>query len=442
VFGSRNINHVKPNTGPQKDGAQPDSGRIQVRGGARLAGSVTVTGAKNSVLKLMAAALLAPGVHTLRNIPAIADVEIMGELLARLGATFTHDLDSAIVTLNIPNELNHRADYDLVRKMRASINVLGPLVARTGLAEVALPGGDAIGSRGLDFHIKGLEQLGAVISNEHGFVIAAAPNGLVGAEIYLDFPSVGATENLLTASVLANGVTIIDNAAREPDIVDLGQMLISMGAKIAGLGSPTLKITGVKSLNPVDHTAIPDRIVTGTWAFAAAMTKGDITIVGAKPEDLELPLDKLVLAGAVVTTTNNGIRVHMESRPKAVDVVTLPYPGFPTDLQPMIIALNSIAEGSAMVTENVFEGRFMFINELMRLGADVTTDGHHAFVRGKERLSSAPVAATDIRAGAALVLAALVSEGTTIIEDAFHIDRGYPNFDEQLRSLGADITRI
>jgi UDP-N-acetylglucosamine 1-carboxyvinyltransferase len=430
---------VKPTTEP---GSELNSGRIQVRGGARLAGTVTVSGAKNSVLKLMSAALLAPGVHTLRNIPAIADVEIMGELLARLGATFTHDIDSATITLTIPNELQHRADYDLVRKMRASINVLGPLVARTGLAEVALPGGDAIGSRGLDFHIKGLEQLGAVISNEHGFVIAAAPNGLVGAQIYLDFPSVGATENLLTASVLAKGVTIIDNAAREPDIVDLGQMLISMGAKIEGLGSPTLTITGVKTLNPVDHTAIPDRIVTGTWAFAAAMTKGDITIIGAKPEDLELPLDKLVLAGAVVTTTNNGIRVHMESRPKAVDVVTLPYPGFPTDLQPMVIALNAIAEGSAMVTENVFEGRFMFVNELMRLGADVTTDGHHAFVRGKERLSSAPVAATDIRAGAALVLAALVSDGTTIIEDAFHIDRGYPNFDEQLRSLGADITRV
>jgi UDP-N-acetylglucosamine 1-carboxyvinyltransferase len=430
---------VKPTTEP---GSELNSGRIQVRGGARLAGTVTVTGAKNSVLKLMAAALLAPGVHTLRNIPAIADVEIMGELLARLGATFTHDIDSATIILTIPNELNHRADYDLVRKMRASINVLGPLVARTGLAEVALPGGDAIGSRGLDFHIKGLEQLGAVISNEHGFVIAAAPNGLVGAEVYLDFPSVGATENLLTASVLANGVTIIDNAAREPDIVDLGQMLISMGAKIEGLGSPTLTITGVKTLKPVDHTAIPDRIVTGTWAFAAAMTKGDITIIGARPEDLELPLDKLVLAGAVVTTTNNGIRVHMESRPKAVDVVTLPYPGFPTDLQPMVIALNAIAEGSAMVTENVFEGRFMFVNELMRLGADVTTDGHHAFVRGKERLSSAPVAATDIRAGAALVLAALVSDGTTIIEDAFHIDRGYPNFDQQLRSLGADITRV
>ena len=439
MLGSRNINPVKPTNEP---GSELNSGRIQVRGGARLAGTVTVTGAKNSVLKLMAAALLAPGVHTLRNIPAIADVQIMGELLARLGATFAHDIDSAIITLTIPNELNHRADYDLVRKMRASINVLGPLVARTGLAEVALPGGDAIGSRGLDFHIKGLEQLGAVISNEHGFVIAAAPNGLVGAEIYLDFPSVGATENLLTASVLANGVTIIDNAAREPDIVDLGQMLISMGAKIEGLGSPTLTITGVKTLKPVDHTAIPDRIVTGTWAFAAAMTKGDITIIGARPEDLEIPLDKLVLAGAVVTTTNNGIRVHMESRPKAVDVVTLPYPGFPTDLQPMVIALNAIAEGSAMVTENVFEGRFMFVNELMRLGADVTTDGHHAFIRGKERLSSAPVAATDIRAGAALVLAALVSDGTTIIEDAFHIDRGYPNFDEQLRSLGADITRV
>ena len=296
MLGSRNINPVKPTNEP---GSELNSGRIQVRGGARLAGTVTVTGAKNSVLKLMAAALLAPGVHTLRNIPAIADVQIMGELLARLGATFAHDIDSAIITLTIPNELNHRADYDLVRKMRASINVLGPLVARTGLAEVALPGGDAIGSRGLDFHIKGLEQLGAVISNEHGFVIAAAPNGLVGAEIYLDFPSVGATENLLTASVLANGVTIIDNAAREPDIVDLGQMLISMGAKIEGLGSPTLTITGVKTLKPVDHTAIPDRIVTGTWAFAAAMTKGDITIVGARPEDLELPLDKLVLAGAV-----------------------------------------------------------------------------------------------------------------------------------------------
>lgn len=416
--------------------------RFEVTGGARLVGEVEVHGAKNSILKLMAAALLAPGRHCLGNVPAIADVSIMAELLIRLGCQVSHEESSLTLTIDVPEKLEHRADYDLVRKMRASINVLGPLLSRTGRAEVALPGGDAIGSRGLDFHINGLEALGADVKNEHGYIIATSSGKLRGTTIELEFPSVGATENLLTAAVLARGETIIDNAAREPDIVDLGLYLQKMGAQISGLGSSTITVTGVDELHPTDHEALPDRIVTGTWAFAAAMTQGDITIHNANPDHLEIPLDKLVLAGAVVTTIPGGFRVRMDHRPKAIDAVTLPYPGFPTDLQPMIVALNSIAHGSALVTENVFEGRFMFINELVRLGADITTDGHHAFIKGREMLSSAPVAATDIRAGAALVLAALVCDGVTVIEDIFHIDRGYPQFDEQLRGLGAQIKRL
>ena len=416
--------------------------RFEVTGGARLVGEVEVHGAKNSILKLMAAALLAPGRHCLGNVPAIADVSIMAELLIRLGCQVSHEESSLTLTIDVPEKLEHRADYDLVRKMRASINVLGPLLSRTGRAEVALPGGDAIGSRGLDFHINGLEALGADVKNEHGYIIATSSGKLRGTTIELEFPSVGATENLLTAAVLARGETIIDNAAREPDIVDLGLYLQKMGAQISGLGSSTITVTGVDELHPTDHEALPDRIVTGTWAFAAAMTQGDITIHNANPDHLEIPLDKLVLAGAVVTTIPGGFRVRMDHRPKAIDAVTLPYPGFPTDLQPMIVALNSIAHGSALVTENVFEGRFMFINELVRLGADITTDGHHAFIKGRELLSSAPVAATDIRAGAALVLAALVCDGVTVIEDIFHIDRGYPQFDEQLRALGAQIKRL
>ena len=416
--------------------------RFEVTGGARLVGEVEVHGAKNSILKLMAAALLAPGVHRLGNVPAIADVSIMAELLIRLGCQVAHDEGSLTLTITVPEQLEHRADYDLVRKMRASINVLGPLLTRTGRAEVALPGGDAIGSRGLDFHIKGLEALGAEVKNEHGYIIATSSGRLRGAIIELEFPSVGATENLLAAAVLARGETVIENAAREPDIVDMGLYLQKMGAEIDGLGTSTITVTGVDALRAADHDALPDRIVTGTWAFAAAMTKGDITIHNANPDHLEIPLEKLVLSGAVVTTIPGGLRVRMDHRPKAIDAVTLPYPGFPTDLQPMIVALNSIAQGSALVTENVFEGRFMFINELVRLGADVTTDGHHAFIKGRALLSSAPVAATDIRAGAALVLAALVCDGRTVIEDIFHVDRGYPKFDEQLRTLGAEINRI
>ena len=416
--------------------------RFRVVGGFSLIGDVTIMGAKNSVLKLMAVTLLAPGRSTINNVPEIADVAMMAELLERLGCTVSRDLAKANIVIDVPDQPGHRAEYELVRKLRASINVLGPLVARLGKAEVALPGGDAIGSRGLDFHTKGLVALGAQAHSEHGYIIASAPSGLTGAEISLEFPSVGATENIMTAAVLAQGVTVLDNAAREPDIVDIGNVLIAMGADIEGLGTPTLTIRGVETLHPAEHTAIPDRIVTGTWAFAAAMTRGDISIHGANPEHLALPLEKLVSAGAVITSIKDGIRVKMDRRPSAIDVATLPFPGFPTDLQPFVITLNAIAEGDAIVTENVFEGRFMFVNELLRLGAKIRVDGHHASITGIPQLSSAPVMASDIRAGAGLVLAGLVSDGFTFVEGAYHVDRGYPQFAEQLRSLGADVTRV
>jgi UDP-N-acetylglucosamine 1-carboxyvinyltransferase len=419
--------------------ASSSDDRFRITGGCRLQGDVTVTGAKNSVLKLMAASLLAVGTTTIRNVPDIADVDIMADLLTRLGCTVKHN--GSVVTIDVPAAPMHRADYELVRKMRASINVLGPLVARLGKAEVALPGGDAIGSRGLDFHIKGLESLGAKAHVEHGYVIAEAPHGLTGTAIELDFPSVGATENIMTAAVLAKGVTTIDNAAREPDLVDLGQFLIGMGAQIEGLGSPTITITGVKELKPTDHSTITDRIIAGTWAFAAAMTQGDITIHGGRADHMEVMLEKLTHAGAIVTSTQDGIRVQMNQRPRAIDVATLPYPGFATDLLPFIIGMNAIADGHSIVTENVFESRFMFVNELMRLGAQITVDGHHASIDGIPQLSGAPVEATDIRAGAGLVLAALVSDGETTVDGAFHIDRGYPNFAEQLVELGAKVSR-
>ena len=419
-----------------------NSSALRINGPARLSGEVSVTGAKNSALKLMAASLLAPGKNRLFNVPDIKDVEIMADLLTRMGCTVSFDRTTHTLEIDVPQEPAHKAEYELVRKMRASINVLGPLLTRVGIAEISLPGGDAIGSRGLDFHIAGLEALGAKVTFEHGYIIASAPDGLVGATFELTFPSVGATENLMTAAVLAKGTTTLHNVAREPDIIDLGEYLISMGAKIDGLGTSTLIIEGVDQLHAASHSTLPDRIVTGTWAFAAAMTQGDITIIGGRADHLEIPLDKLVAAGAVVTTTPDGFRVRMDQRPVAIDVATLPYPGFPTDLQPMAISLNAVATGSAIVTENVFEARFMFVNELRRLGAQITVDGHHAAITGVPLLSGAPVAATDIRAGAGLVLAALVADGVTIVEDAFHIERGYPNFAANLRALGADVTVI
>jgi UDP-N-acetylglucosamine 1-carboxyvinyltransferase len=408
-------------------------------GGARLVGDVKVTGAKNSVLKLMAAALLAPGRSTISEVPAILDVDIMAELVRRLGCGVENT--SGQLVIDVPDVIGGEADYDLVRRLRASISVLGPLLARCGEARVALPGGDNIGSRGLDLHVAGLQKLGAQMESEHGYLIARAPRGLTGTTVWLDFPSVGATENLLMASVLAKGTTVIDNAAREPEIVDLARMLQAMGAKVEGAGSSTIEIQGVSGLSPTAHATVPDRIVAGTFAMAAVMTRGDIEIRRARPEHLEIVLDRLVGCGAVVSALDDGFHVSMEERPTAVDIVTLPYPGFPTDFLPFIVALNAIAEGAAMVTENVFEGRFRFIQELARLGADVRTDGHHAIVRGRERLSGAPVEATDIRAGAGLVLAGLVAEGVTTVSEIHHIDRGYAGFVDQMRALGADVVR-
>ncbi|HET7310370.1 MAG TPA: UDP-N-acetylglucosamine 1-carboxyvinyltransferase [Mycobacteriales bacterium] len=411
---------------------------FEVSPGARLAGEVTITGAKNSVLKVMAAALLAEGTTTLSRVPDIIDVPIMSEVLRGLGAEVTgHAPDIAIT---VPVEIGHEADYDHVRRIRGSVCVLGPLLARAGKARVALPGGDAIGSRALDLHVMGLERLGATFTNAHGYLIAEAPK-LSGAQIWLDFPSVGATENILMAAVLAEGTTTIDNVAREPEIVDLCEMLSAMGAQIGGVGTSTLEIEGVDVLHPAHHDVVPDRIVAGTFAFAAAMTGGDVVVHGARTEHLELALDKLVQAGATVSSVEDGFRIRIDGRPHAVDFVTLPYPGFPTDLQPMAIALNAVADGVAFVTENIFEGRFMFIDELLRLGADVRTDGHHAIVRGRERLSGAPVRATDIRAGAALVLAGMVADGVTTISDVHHVDRGYERFVESLQALGAHIER-
>jgi UDP-N-acetylglucosamine 1-carboxyvinyltransferase len=415
---------------------------MSITGGQRLLGTVRVTGAKNSVLKLMAAALLAEGTTTLTEVPDILDVEIMAELLRRLGCEVDHDGLAGRVSITVPEILAHRADYDLVRRMRASICVLGPILARCGAADVALPGGDNIGSRGLDMHIAGLRKLGAEVTNEHGYLIASTQQRLTGGSIWLDFPSVGATETILMAAVTANGVTVIDNAAREPEIVDICQMLINMGALIDGAGTSTLTIEGVEQLEPVAHCTVSDRIVAGTWAVAAAMTQGDVTVLNANSEHLEAALDKLVSAGAQVSHVAGGFRVVMDSRPLAVDVVTLPYPGFPTDLQPQFIALNAIASGAALVTENLFEARFRFVQELARLGADVRTDGHHALVRGRSHLSGAPVEATDIRAGAGLVLAGLVADGITTIYGVSHIDRGYADLVPALRVLGAQVERI
>jgi UDP-N-acetylglucosamine 1-carboxyvinyltransferase len=419
---------------------------FEVTGGTPLKGRVRVAGAKNSALKLMAAALLASGRTTVEEVPDILDVAIMSEVLRRLGCGVTYERTGEAggggrVVVDVPEDPATETDYDLVRKMRASISVLGPLVARCGSARVALPGGDAIGSRGLDMHIAGLERLGASIHSEHGFLVASAPR-LRGTSIWLDFPSVGATENLLMAAVLAEGTTVIDNAAREPEIVDICSMLTAMGARIDGAGSSTLTIEGVTSLQPVTYRTVPDRIVAGTWAIGAVMTRGDVVVERAVAGHLAVPLDKLVSAGATVEVVPDGIRVAMDERPRGVDVVTLPFPGFPTDLQPMAVALAAVSTGTALITENVFEGRFMFVNELVRLGADVRIDGHHAVVRGRERLSSAPVVATDIRAGAGLVLAGLLTDGVTEVQDVHHVDRGYPDFVELLQGLGADVRRV
>lgn len=414
--------------------------RLLVTGGRRLEGTVRINGAKNSALKLMAAALLADGETVIDNVPSIVDCRTMADVIERLGAKVRWDGQTLIADTSGAD--GSETPYELVSRMRASIVVLGPLLARHGRARVAMPGGCNIGSRQIDLHLKGFERMGAEFSYQHGYLEARAPDGLHGAVIWLDFPSVGATENVLMAAVAARGTTVIENAAREPEIQDLAVMLTEMGAKIQGAGSTTIEIEGTAGpFRTVRHRVVPDRIEAGTFAIAGCITQGDLLLVDARAEHLEMALDKLTDAGAEIDAGDEGIRVAMPTRPKSVDFVTLPYPGLPTDLQPQLMAMLSTARGTSIATENVFESRFMFVDELNRMGADIRTEGHHAVIRGVERLSAAPVRALDIRAGAAMVIAALAAEGTTEISDLHHVDRGYEDLEGRLAALGADVRR-
>ncbi|ONH28112.1 UDP-N-acetylglucosamine 1-carboxyvinyltransferase [Pseudofrankia asymbiotica] len=415
--------------------------RFVVTGGSRLTGQVLVPGAKNSVLKLMAASLLAPGTTTLSAVPDILDVGVMADVLTALGATVRRDLAAGSIAIDTPAMPGAAADPALVRRIRASVAILGPLVGRRGEARVALPGGDAIGSRALDMHVNGLRRLGAVVDIEDGALVARSSGRLQGAAIWLDFPSVGATENLLMAGAVAKGTTVIDNAAREPEIADLCEFLTEMGAGIEGIGGSTLVIEGVDELRPVTHETVPDRIVAGTYAIGAVMTRGDVMIRNGRAEHLGIVLEKLTAAGASVETGADGFRVSIQDQPRSIDVVTLPYPGFPTDLLPQIIALEAVSQGISLITENVFDSRFVFCRELLRMGAQLRTDGHHVVVRPASRLVGASVVASDVRAGAGLVLAGLVAEGMTEVHEVHHIDRGYAGFVENMRALGADIRR-
>jgi UDP-N-acetylglucosamine 1-carboxyvinyltransferase len=413
--------------------------RLVVTGGSRLAGEVAVGGAKNSALKVMAASLLAEGRTTLRNIPDIADCGTMAEVLERLGAGVSRR-DHA-VEIDASGPLGMETPYELVRRMRASILVLGPILARRGAARVAMPGGCNIGRRKIDLHIRGLQRMGVEFSYDHGYLVGSVQGGLRGAVVSLDFPSVGATENLLMAAVGARGTTVIENAAREPEIQDLAAFLTAMGGRIEGVGTPTIEIEGADRFDAIDHTVIPDRVEAGTFALAACATRGEVLLRGARTDHLDLVLAKLEEAGARVTAQDEGVRVGMDGRAGAVDLVTLPYPGFPTDLQPPMMAVLATASGTSIITENVFESRFMFVDELNRMGADIRTEGHHAVVRGMDRLEGAPVRALDLRAGAALILAALAADGVTEIADIGHVDRGYENIDAKLSALGAEVSR-
>jgi UDP-N-acetylglucosamine 1-carboxyvinyltransferase len=399
---------------------------------------VTIGGAKNSALKLMAAALLGEGRTMIRNVPDIADCRTMAEVLERLGAGVERRDHALAVDASGP--LGIETPYELVRRMRASILVLGPLLARQGRARVAMPGGCNIGRRKIDLHIRGLERMGAEFSYDHGYLVATASR-LNGAVISLDFPSVGATENLLMAAVAARGTTVIENAAREPEIQDLATFLVAMGGQVEGVGTPTIEVEGVDGFRPTDYGVVADRIEAGTFAIAACITGGDVLLREARADHLDLVLAKLEDAGARIKAEERGVRISMPERATAVDLVTLPYPGFPTDLQPPIMGMLATAEGTSIITENVFESRFMFVDELNRMGADIRTEGHHAVIRGVDLLASAPVRALDLRAGAALILAALGADGVTEIADVDHVDRGYEDIDGKLAALGAEVSR-
>jgi UDP-N-acetylglucosamine 1-carboxyvinyltransferase len=417
--------------------------RFVLRPSGPLFGTVEVNGAKNSVLKLMAACLLAPGVHHLENVPVISDVALMSDVLRAMGAEVVHEGrgQQGRLEITIPSEVTPVAPYELVEKMRASIVVLGPLLARYGTARVSMPGGDDFGYRPIDFHLSAFEDLGASFVTEHGYVEGYCDR-LVGTRIVLQFPSHTATDNILMAAVLAKGTTVIENTAREPEISDLASMLIEMGAHISGAGTSRIEVEGVDELRPANHRAIPDRVEAATFVAAVGLTGGEVLVKGARPANMDMLLEKLRQMGMVLTPSEEGIVAAAEGRLRSVDVSTLPYPGVATDYKPLLVTLLSVADGVAIVSENLFAGRFRYIDELRRMGARINTEGHHAIVRGVPSLSGAKVRAPDIRAGAALVLAGLVAEGVTDVSGAEHIDRGYEDFDGRLRSLGANIERV
>ena len=414
---------------------------IQVEGGRPFGGEVTVEGAKNSALKLMAATILAPGVSRLTNVPNISDVHVMGKVLKYLGAKVEvkglHELE--IDTSDIDR---FETPYHLVAKMRASTAVLGPLLSRFGEAIVAMPGGCNIGARKIDMHILGLEALGVAFEVNHGNIHATTPKGLTGTTVTLDFASVGATENLMMASVRAKGTTTIDNAALEPEIVDLANFLNEMGAKVSGAGSPVIEIEGVSELHPAEHKVVGDRIEAGTFLAMAGLGKTPVTVKGFEPRHLGLVLKKYELMGLKVERGNGECTVSREGAIRPVDIQTLPFPGFPTDMQAQTMALLALCEGSCIVTENVFENRFMLASELQRMGADIRIEGHHAIVHGVDGYSGAQVKSPDLRGGAALVMAGLVADGVTTVSDIYHIDRGYECFVEKLQGLGAAVSRV
>lgn len=416
--------------------------KLIVKGGNRLVGKVKISGAKNAVLPIIAATLLNGTTSILEEVPNLQDVRTISEVLRQLGAKVEYRPGN-ILAVDSTTLTTCEAQYELVRKMRASFLVIGPLLAREGEAKISLPGGCAIGTRPIDLHLKGFEALGAEIDIGSGYIAAKAPEGgLKGARIYLDFPSVGATENIMMAASLAEGQTIIENPAQEPEIIDLANFLNVMGAKVRGAGTNVIKIDGVKQLKNATHTIIPDRIEAGTYMIAAAMTGGDVYIENAISEHLKPLIAKLKEAHVNVEEDINGIRVYSDGNLRAADIKTLPYPGFPTDMQAQFMAMLAVARGTGVVKETVFENRFMHVDELNRMGANIRIEGSSAYVEGVEKLTGCPVKATDLRAGAAMVLAGLVADGETEITNLHHIDRGYDELVEKLRGLGADITRI
>lgn len=413
---------------------------IKVEGGYQLHGTIHVEGAKNSALKLMAATIMAPGVYHLSNVPDISDVRLMGKVLTTLGASVVqgdHEL-----TIDTTDATGWVTPYELVSKMRASISILGPLITRFGKAVVSMPGGCNLGARSIDQHIAGLEALGVTFTNEHGNIHADATNGLTGTMVTLDFPSVGATENVMMGAVKAKGVTIIENAAREPEIVDLATMLNKMGADIRDAGSHIIEIHGVDELHSCDHRTVGDRIEAGTYLVAGALCADELTVEGFDPVHLDIPLRKMELMGIPVERHENGVTVRKPDHLRPTDVQTLPFPGFPTDMQAQFMVLETMADGISFITENVFENRFMLVAELSRMGAQIRVEERHALVKGPVRLTGAQVKSPDLRGGAALVLAGLVADGTTYVSETRHIKRGYERFAEKLRSVGAHVEHV